>query len=382
MGAILAILLTIVAVVYLFAFGIEAVKKKRVLWSTLREILEKKRGSPVNSAREILEKKRSFPGNSVRKEWGKRVNKMIDEVGIRERVDCSEILDLVIDDKVQQATQMIARWLGLPVQTIVVHKSEVNRRDGRQTLAQVGIPEDLPQYGLPGLMRFPITITTYDGYDTQPNHFIYVIAHELCHILLHSLRYTAANTEEDEENTDLAVLLMGFVTAFRLGRSDTTSIAGYLSQEQFDQSLEIYEKRLLAERENYLSSVRELKRATRGKDEAIRRAKHFDIAMRLLISHKPTTKLEDSERISELFARHSDAIDISKIEKAAKGVTVQVTELENWVLYNKTCRDMLAKCRQDVVAMEGLFKSIGIPSKAEIELLDKYTGKWITEFPS
>ncbi len=108
------------------------------------------------------------------------------------------------------------------------------------TIAQVSIPQNLPRFGSPGLQGYPIQVRISENCHDYPDTFIYIMIHELSHVLLASID---ASYKDSELHTDLIPILLGFRDVVRRGRKiiesttnhDMTRITryGYLTDLQF-----------------------------------------------------------------------------------------------------------------------------------------------------
>jgi hypothetical protein len=156
----------------------------------------------------------------------------------------------------------IALYLGLPIKINLSYVSKDYKKQnenkfesyhlsktdwmGRGTegiTAQVLRPANLPLYGTSELNNFPISIRISENCKDNPKTFIAVIAHELSHIVLHSLWH---KEKDNEFYTDLTAMILGFSKIIKDGRKivkiksgynyteTQTTTYGYLSDEQFD----------------------------------------------------------------------------------------------------------------------------------------------------
>jgi hypothetical protein len=155
----------------------------------------------------------------------------------------------------------IARQMGLPIDVRLsfvaegtgaqtaggFHTQGLSRTDssGRgihAVTAQVLIPPNLPLFGSSMLTGYPVTVRVGKTCFEYPHTFITVMAHELSHVLLHSLKHPE---RQDEIYTDLAPLLLGFSDIVARGRTVETRVTegteettrrityGYLTDAQF-----------------------------------------------------------------------------------------------------------------------------------------------------
>lgn len=202
-------------------------------------------------------------------------NKYIDEaidnlfhlIGIKEDILYNSIRKPFKKGKIKECIKIIAEYLGLPVQinlsyvssyynpnstndqgftTQQLVETDAQKRGVAGIIAQVSIPSYLPLYGTQTFVNFPIDVKVSENIKEHPDTFMAIIAHELSHIVLSSLRYSE---KDNEIYTDITAMLLGFNEVMRFGRqtikehqeyslSSTTTITetttyGYLLDEQF-----------------------------------------------------------------------------------------------------------------------------------------------------
>jgi len=185
------------------------------------------------------------------------INHAIDELagflGIKENIPPEAILEPFRNGKTKECVEKIADYLGLPIK---VNLSISDRFESRQLAttnhagqgveginAQVAIPNYLPSYGSSAFNGLPIHVKVSGNCSRFPETFVSIIAHELSHIILHSLLHAEKN---NEFYTDLTAMILGFSKVIRLGRKvvvtrqnyplieTTTTRFGYLSDEMFE----------------------------------------------------------------------------------------------------------------------------------------------------
>ena len=180
------------------------------------------------------------------------IDDLISVVGVKEPIPHLSVCNTIKHGQVEESIKLIAEHLGLPIAVNLSYggfESDdlvVTDKSGRGVAgitAQVSIPSYLPVYGSSQLQGFPISIKASGDCKGYPETFIMLIAHELCHILLHSIRYKQS---DNEIYTDLAAMILGFTEVMRFGRivdhvkegfisTETTRVTyGYLSDSQFD----------------------------------------------------------------------------------------------------------------------------------------------------
>jgi len=191
----------------------------------------------------------------------KYISNAIDELagflGIKEHIPTESFLYPLYKGNVKACIERIANNLGLPI-TVNLITSErfescdvVTTDDASQgtegITAQVSIPSHLPLYGSSAMQDFPIQVKVSGDCKRYADAFVATMAHELTHIVLHSLWHTEKN---NEIYTDIAAMLLGFAMAMRRGRyavettqigigwqQTTTTRFGYLKDDQFQFAL-------------------------------------------------------------------------------------------------------------------------------------------------
>jgi hypothetical protein len=186
---------------------------------------------------------------------------LVRTLGMRDHVDNRRLTSLLRSKKVKECIGEIAGHLGLPVEIDLSYVPREYRADNANTFsssdlarrgwaeggseaitAQVSIPAYLPLYGTPGLNKFPIGVKIDENCTDNAATFIAVMAHELSHVVLHSLWH---REKDNEVYTDLTAMILGFSAIMSDGRKvvktvqepeatrTRTTTYGYLSDEQF-----------------------------------------------------------------------------------------------------------------------------------------------------
>jgi hypothetical protein len=194
------------------------------------------------------------------------ITSLLSSVGVKEHVDNQELVSLISAKKLKEAIENIAKYLGLPIEinlSYVPKGYRPNANDGFQSnnlvktdwrgrgtegiIAQVSIPSNLPFYGTPGMVNYPIKVRVSEGCDENPMTLISILAHEISHIVLYSIWH---KEKDNEFYTDLTAMMLGFAIVMTFGRkivktdtstngyTTTTTTYGYLSDENFDFALE------------------------------------------------------------------------------------------------------------------------------------------------
>lgn len=192
------------------------------------------------------------------------INNLVPLVGIKKDISYSSLRELFNKRKIKECIKLIANYLGLPIEVNLIYvqpyygsnnkrnqgftsqqvvKTDYRGRGVAGITAQVSIPSQLPFYGTTSFVNFPIDVRISENIKEYPNTFMTMMAHELSHILLHSLQYPE---KDNEIYTDIASMLLGFNEVMKLGRKTIktfymvtnttiqTTTYGYLSDEQFE----------------------------------------------------------------------------------------------------------------------------------------------------
>lgn len=191
------------------------------------------------------------------------IDALIKAFGIKESFNHEKLVYLVIPNTIQEAIKSIAIQLGLPIEISLSYVSKyfdtknksrfyssalsrINNRGSEGIVAQVTIPNYVPAYGSKALEGFLINVKVGEDYYKQPETFISIMAHELSHILLHSIMHPE---KDNEIYTDLVPLILGFSDVIEKGRKvvltefvgdkaiTNTIRYGYLTDNQFEFAL-------------------------------------------------------------------------------------------------------------------------------------------------
>lgn len=180
--------------------------------------------------------------------------------GVREPVPANFLIRLHTAGQLEPLIAAIAEEMGLPVdfklsviskdtpfRSHYLARTDHSGRGIEGIEAQVTIPSNLPLYGSTELRGHPIGVLITPAFRTaKPETAITILAHELSHVLLHSLRHPK---RDSEVFTDLVPLVLGFAEIVQRGRTvssvahngertnTTTTRYGYLSDFEFSFAL-------------------------------------------------------------------------------------------------------------------------------------------------
>lgn len=149
---------------------------------------------------------------------------------------------------------IITQQLELPIRVIPDFSSSFqtsgltknNANSVSEVSAQICVPSDLPWYGTPSMVGFPIKIYVGSLEHQTPEKLLTQLSHEFSHIYLHSRK----DPQKDSEYaTDICALMMGFVPFWKKGRTSThqnyITTFGYLSDNEYHYAV------------NYINQLRE-----------------------------------------------------------------------------------------------------------------------------
>jgi len=264
---------------------------------------------------------------------GNAIDELSNLLGVREEAPTKMILKPFQHGKIGESIEAIANYLGLPVAVNLSYVPSTYRQGNSENrfessdlatkdstgrgvegiTAQVSIPSFIPLYGASKLQNFTVNVKISDNCRKYPQTFVTIMAHELSHILLHSLRHKEKN---NEFYADLTAMILGFSKVTWIGRKvvetrkklfsieTLTTTYGYLKDEQFnfayDKIIEIRKnsinlkkklrKMLPAYREQLYSCRKELFRFEKYMeylDENKNRAIRKEDTPKIILFHKP-----------------------------------------------------------------------------------------------
>jgi|GEM_PF-658348 len=195
------------------------------------------------------------------------IDELVGSLGIKESIPADTVMRLIDAGRTKECVEAMANYLGLPISVdlqyvpatyqqphspggngdIRFESNALARTDGagrgiEGITGQVCIPDNLPFFGTPQLKGFRVTVRISDNCRRHPRTFMAIMAHELSHVLLHSLWHTE---KSNEIYTDVAAMVLGFCEVMSIGRKvvttedhgsytqTLTTTYGYLADEQF-----------------------------------------------------------------------------------------------------------------------------------------------------
>jgi len=312
--------------------------------------------------------------------------------------DTSKLRMLIAQGQTKEAVSEMASQFNLPVAFRIIPTNKFQSKHLVKTdheghsiagiTAQVMIPSNLPLYGTAKMKDFPIDIRVSKNCAKKPEVFICVIAHELSHVLLYSMRHPE---KENEFYTDLIAMLIGFRKVMKSGRkvvkkhttysgqvqTTHTNITtyGYLSDDNFDfayAKIEEYLRLQKAIEEKLLLNTQESKVliANAGKQILL-----FNAYLEELYEHEAqNVSPHDAQRINAFrLPSHNDALSrsIGKVGRLANQSTL-LTEAGKAY----TAKDMkkVSKSSKQLSEASKNLASQYARLKNDVRLLEKHTG--------
>jgi hypothetical protein len=312
--------------------------------------------------------------------------------------DTSKLRMLIAQGQTKEAVSEMASQFNLPVAFRIIPTNKFQSKHLVKTdheghsiagiTAQVMIPSNLPLYGTAKMKDFPIDIRVSKNCAKKPEVFICVIAHELSHVLLYSMRHPE---KENEFYTDLIAMLIGFRKIMKSGRkvvkkhttysgqvqTTHTNITtyGYLSDDNFDfayAKIEEYLRLQKAIEEKLLLSTQESKVLIAN---ARKQILLFNAYLEGLHKHETQNmSSHDAQKINTFrLPSHNDALSRS-IGKVGRLANQSALLTEAGKAY--TAKDMkkISKSSKQLSEASKNLASQYARLKNDVRLLEKHTG--------
>lgn len=275
------------------------------------------------------------------------INELNDLIGTKYLKSEIDILDSLKKNNVKESIKKIAVELTLPIDINLLYEGEISGNQYNAFVsnslvnydkygcegiyAQVHIPQDLPFYGSPQLNNFEIRVLANRKILNHRDTFVMVVAHELSHILLESLRFIKKN---NEIYVDLVQILLGFGDFYKRGRIIVESLSenkyrkttiGYLTDENVSFAYDYVEKinvknnKLINEFNHKSTSL------TKYKLNVEKKINYLEIYLDKLDSKKVIVK---KEHIDSIIKMH-DLNFFVNLKTKNKNLSVQLDEIIN-----------------------------------------------------
>ncbi len=322
------------------------------------------------------------------------IHELVGLLGVKEDIDREIVLRPLKTGNAKKAVEGIANYLGLPISVNIsfsdkfesssLTKTDDSGRGIGNITAQVSIPSYLPLYGSSELQGFPISVKISQNFQRYPETFMTVIAHEIAHIVLHSLWHKEKN---NEFYTDLTAMILGFASVMKDGRKiiksrekfmsteTLTTTYGYLSDEKFDFAFNRIDDILTEQR--YFKTTLSRKLTTYRQQLSSYRQEFFKFnkfSECIDKNQRKRIKSEDGAKIVEFhhldYAHRFTIVIISNEER--------LNEIHNYCMgiihYNKTTLESLQKFDSEIDSLIlKLSKEFDL-LKNDTSIMRKYVG--------
>ncbi len=349
--------------------------------------------------------------NEIRNDYiEKALNELIPTFGTREFIDHEKLITLIGSRKVKEALKGIALYLGLPVEinisyvpkgyrpssssafggfqsTHLVKTDQHNRGVGGIT-AQVSIPSNLPFYGTPGMVNFPINVRLSEDCAENPATLISVMAHELSHIVLNSMWH---KEKENEFYTDLTAMLLGFASIMKTGRKlvktssftdygtttthTETTTYGYLSDENFNFAFNKIEEVLNQQKSAKKELLKKLEHFKKQLSKTKKLPQYFEEYLGYVDKnlHQKISP-EDGQKISAFHqAGYTENFD-SVIRKNEASLENFFKFIENLKIYTAGNIETMQKYEAQLKSASEELVKHGFLLRKDVDVLKKYIG--------
>lgn len=345
--------------------------------------------------------------NEISNEYIKNAIKELEKFfGVKEPVLDENIFSLIKGNKIKEAIKLIALQLGLSIDINITNVPDDYRAQNSDNqfhsthlvkvhqhgsgsegiTAQVSIPSNLPFYGSSALNGYPINVKISENCTEHPVVFAMIMAHELSHVLLHSLNHAQ---KDNEFYTDLTAIMQGFQNIFQNGRKitnrqeipefmgttirTTTTTYGYLSDKQFNFARNKIDSILEKNRERKKLFLDELKKFTKllsKYEKTLFKFKNFLDYLTKNINKKITE--EDGKKITMFFqSGYMDKIDLLPKEYKEKEETIKIF-LRNFSHYTEQKINQLLIYSSNLKTYTNELEAEFVSLKKDIGMLKKY----------
>lgn len=297
------------------------------------------------------------PENEDRKKIDGEIADVDKWIGLNDCVNTAEMHDLLMDGQEEKVANLIGDELRLPMKINLIKSNKVLKDGDYAMLGGVRVG-NLPNYGSDNLKRYTCNITVYPGYNTTPDRFIHVIAHEICHYVLQTLRRPLQDREREERLTDIAVILSGFGNSYARGKKTSNGEAGYLSEDEMKYVQEFHRENLKKRKETFEKLK---KRASTIKENS----KDKIVFCRMMDAIMNNPKAIQTKEEIEAFNKCLLVINQHEVKKILKTIE-DLNGLNNKVRYGRT-----DELEEQVEETEKLLNGIFLPSPEDINTIAK-----------
>ena len=212
-----------------------------------------------------------------------RIQKVSKLVGVAEHFSSLSILDNFLNDDLRGVALAIAQKLSIRNPIINIKRVSEEKRLSDNTIAVADVQvssNNEAVFGTPGFDYQTINIRVYPGAKDHPEKFTYVLAHELCHKILHSLDRGRVHDDLDERETDIAAALLGFSKSYGVAKKIEPGL-GYLDANEGDYLVKRCDELLRGIKEKRAQSYQKYIALRQGNDDKVLFLKYLYQAKRL-----------------------------------------------------------------------------------------------------
>ena len=330
--------------------------------------------------------------------------------GVKEPVNDEPIYLLIRNNEIKGAMKLIANQLGLPIginitnipndytaqnsntQFHSTHLAKVHQYgSGSEGItAQVTIPPSLPFFGSSALKNYPINVKISENSTDSPVTFSLIMAHELSHVLLYSMKHPK---KENEFYTDLTAILLGFINIFKNGRKivktevdddysttttrTKTTTFGYLDDDQFEFA---YEKvnTILDDKRSVKESL--LKESKNFGKIFLKYQKGFNRFRKYVVYLTKHTNKKISEKDGQKMTEFFQLGYMEKFDKVLIQYENHQSEIENFLTglshYSKIRMEKISNHLSELENASKILYNNLAHLKKQIRMMRKYVSIW------
>lgn len=167
------------------------------------------------------------------------IDRLVKSYGIQEPVKHQALKILFDNHLYAECVLEIMRKMGLNNRVKLISYSYFKYPGNNGTVAFVTIPSNAPPFYSSSFNNLKIQVSIRDDLKKKYETFVYVIAHELSHIVLRGMKHPL---KDSEIATDLFVMIRGFNEIMEKGRTSTDESYGYLNSVTFKSAKDYIEK--------------------------------------------------------------------------------------------------------------------------------------------
>lgn len=333
------------------------------------------------------------------------IDELVASLGIKEDAPRSRLLALFRKGQTKECIKDMASHLGLPIDINLIYvpstyqPEEKIRFESRHLVttncagqgtsgitAQIDIPKIFPLYGTAQLKGFPFTVRISENSADYPESFCVNMAHELSHVVLHSICH---GQMDNEFYTDLTAMILGFSQIMKKGRKVSeekplsggierrTTTYGYLNDQQFEFAFDRVNMLLRSHRLKKAELAppiqayeREVKASRKGLLRFHQFLKCLDQRRHLRMPTADSHKIVSFHQPTFTYAFESS---LKTHEKRLKDIVGFHQTLDH---YTSQTSALLQRYGAEVRALKAALKETFEPLHKDVKLLKSYIGLW------